>query len=66
VKAEPQTREEIRAECFRLVAEAKERMSPYQYELFLQRLERRLAVPPVKSRTVVDGCVVLQPTRWAK
>jgi hypothetical protein len=60
------TSEEKRAEAFRLVAEAKERMTPYQYELFLQRLEQRLnALPLIKSKTVNGGCTVLQPYRWA-
>jgi hypothetical protein len=53
-----------REACFRMVREAKEQMSPYRYELFLQRLERKLKVPAVKSKTVVDGCTVLQPSRW--
>jgi hypothetical protein len=57
--------ETAREACFRIVREAKEQMSPYQYELFLQRIERKLKVSPIKSRTVVDGCIVLQPARWA-
>jgi hypothetical protein len=53
------------ADCVREVDDAIKDMNPYEKELFFQRLERRLSKPPLK-RTVIDGCVVLQPRRWAK
>lgn len=36
----PAPKNAIEADCYRVVREAKETMSPYEYELFLQRVER--------------------------
>jgi hypothetical protein len=61
------TREETVAECYRLVAEQEAKLPPYQYALFLQRLNRKLDARMLKRtrRTVAGGCTVLQPTQWA-
>jgi hypothetical protein len=54
------TKDEAIAECYRLVSEHERKLPPYERELFLQRLARRLKAPLVRSRTIVDGgCVVL-------
>ena len=42
------------------------RMHPYDYELLLQRLERRLMAPISVKRNVVEGgCIVIRPSKFA-
>jgi hypothetical protein len=61
------TREHTIAECYRLVAEQEAKLPPYQYALFLQRLNKRLDARMLKRATrIVDGdCVVIEPASFS-
>jgi hypothetical protein len=59
------TREETIAECYRLVAEQEAKLPPYQYALFLQRLNRKLDARILERSSRVDGdCLVIEPAKF--
>lgn len=62
------TREETVAECYRLVAEQEAKLPPYQYALFLQRLNRKLDARMLRrtTRIVDSGCIVIEPASFVR
>jgi len=62
------TREETLAECYRRIAEQVAKLSPYDFALFLQRLDRKIYARTVKrtTRTVDGGCVVIDPASFGR
>jgi hypothetical protein len=62
------TKEQTIAECYRLVAEQEAKPSPYQYALFLQRLNRKLDARILeRASRVVDGdCLMIEPASFVR
>ena len=53
-----------RDEAYRLVVEKQATLPPYEYQLYLQSLERLLKGISVTKSTVDGGCVVIAPKKF--